>query len=243
MQLLFRRNSFENDLSSITNILKLNGTEHDRVKKYLCDSFHIDLGTVKNKNYPELEEYITPFLRAEYENCESVVLQKIELLQKEWNLIQHIVLSVFEKIFERNYFQEEIFQVNLSVNYVCPYNLEQRNFDINYRKTVDEVLESCIHELIHFYWFHKWEELFESKYNEYQNLVWQFSEIAVDAIFKETELKGYLSSENPAHKYLYEIEVNNQKLTDIIRRMFRENDIDGFMKKGIEFFISNRNSI
>ena len=67
-----------------------------------------------------------------------------------------------------------------------------------------------------------------------EDLVWSFSEIAIDAIFKETDLKQYCVSQFPAHKHLYEINYNNQNMMEYFRILYRKNSITEFMKIGIE---------
>ena len=127
---------------------------------------------------------------------------------------------------------DEIINALLSINCVCPYDFEKGIIYINYRKSVEEIQETCIHELIHYYRFNKWKELFKEMYEE--DLVWSFSEIAIDAIFKETDLKQYCVSQFPAHKHLYEINYNNQNMMEYFRILYRKNSITEFMKIGIE---------
>lgn len=82
----------------------------------------------------------------------------------------------------------------MSVNCVCPYDFENNQIYINYRKSSEEILETCVHELIHYYWFHKWNAMFKDQYSS--SLVWIFSEIAIDALFQETPLKNFFIIRN-----------------------------------------------
>ena len=118
---------------------------------------------------------------------------------------------------------------------MSPYNYEEFSFDLNYRKAEDELVESCIHEMIHFYWFMKWSLTFEDddiKNREWEHMRWLFSEIAIDAIMNETALCRYVVKERPSYRYFYDIIIGDKSMMDYFRELFRQNNIVGFMKKG-----------
>ena len=129
---------------------------------------------------------------------------------------------------------------------MSPYNYEEFSFDLNYRKAEDELVESCIHEMIHFYWFMKWSLTFEDddiKNREWEHMRWLFSEIAIDAIMNETALCRYVVKERPAYRYFYDIIIGDKSMMDYFRELFRQNNIVGFMKKGMEFVAANKSYI
>lgn len=95
--------------------------------------------------------------------------------------------------------------------------------------------------MIHFYWFKKWDILFENSGDKL--LAWKFSEIAIDAVFKETGLRKYCVREKPAHEHFYDMEIHNENMIGRFRALFSQNTIGGFMKKGMEYLVKNRNSI
>lgn len=240
MQLVFSVNTFENDFESILNLLVL-GTEHNRVKRYLCSSFNVDINKINGKSREELHTYLRPVIYAEYIKAESPINGKLAEVRDKWFDAKEDVLNILNYIFGVDS-GEEMLRVFLSVNYVCPYDFESKLFYVNFRKTADEIIEACIHELVHYYWFKKWDMLFENVGFD-EHLVWKFSEIAIDAIFKETELKKYCVKEKPAYEYFYDIEIENENMLEHFRVLFSQNTVEDFMKKGMEYMVKNRDMI
>lgn len=239
MQLVFSVNTLENDYECILGLL-CRGAEHSRVKRYLCSSFNVDIDKVNGKSGEEINVYLRPVIYAEYTKAEVPMNEKLAAVSEKWECVKEDVLNILRDVFGVECSDE--LRVSLSVNYVCPYDFENKRIFINYRKTTDEMIETCIHELIHYYWFKKWDILFEnSSFDEH--LAWKFSEIAIDAIFKETELKKYCIKEKPAHEHFYDMEIENESMIEHFRTLFSCNSIDGFMKKGMEYLAKNHDLI
>lgn len=167
MDILFCEAPIEEDINSIFNLLSLN-EEHMRVKKYICEYFHIPTEPALQNN-AALETTVRTIVQNEQNNNAAAIAGKIEKMNCLW-------------------------QENRDVNCVCPYDFENKRIYINYRKSSEEMLETCVHELIHYYWFHKWNALFKDQYSS--SLVWIFSEIAIDALFFETPLKNFFIIRN-----------------------------------------------
>ena len=163
MDILFCEAPIEEDINSILSLLTLN-EEHTRVKKYICEYFHIPTEPALQNN-AALETTVRTIVQNEQNNNAG----KVEKMHCLW-------------------------QENRDENCVCPYDFENNQIYINYRKLSEEMLETCVHELIHYYWFHKWNALFKDQYSS--SLVWIFSEIAIDALFFETPLKNFFIIRN-----------------------------------------------
>lgn len=167
MDILFGEAPIEEDINSILSLLTLN-EEHMRVKKYICEYFHIPTEPALQNN-AALETTVRTIVQNEQNNNAAAIAGKIEKMHCLW-------------------------QENRDENCVCPYDFENKRIYINYRKSSEEMLETCVHELIHYYWFHKWNALFKDQYSS--SLVWIFSEIALDALFFETPLKNFFIIRN-----------------------------------------------
>lgn len=239
MQLVFSVNPFENDYESIFNLLAL-GAEHNRVRQYLCSSFNLDINNINGKSREEINACLRPVIYAEYTKAEAPMNERLAAVSEKWSCVREDVLDILRNIFEVEC--GETLRVFLSANYVCPYDFENKRVFINYRKTTDEIIEACIHELIHYYWFKRWDILFENSSFD-DHLAWKFSEIAIDAIFKETDLKKYCVREKPAYEYFYNVEINNESMIGHFRALFSRNTIDEFMEKGMEYLVKNRDLI
>ena len=167
MDILFCEAPIEEDINSILSLLTLN-EEHTRVKKYICEYFHIPTEPALQNN-AALETTVRTIVQNEQNNNAAAIAGKVEKMHCLW-------------------------QENRDENCVFPYDFENNQIYINYRKLSEEMLETCVHELIHYYWFHKWNALFKDQYSS--SLVWIFSEIAIDALFFETPLKNFFIIRN-----------------------------------------------
>lgn len=243
MRLLFERSNFEDDCKSIENILYLDPVYHDRAQQYLATLFQLDLDYIRGNNRERGTEYLRSALEEEYLHSQPIILEKINEISERWNSISDDVIRILSDIYQYSFAENHIVKAYFTMNHMGPYNYEEQTFNINYRKTLDEMIESCIHELIHFYWFRKWEQLFGDKYQENEHIVWKFSEIAIDAIFKKTELNKFCVKEKPAYQYFYDIQINGEDMIEVFRKLFEENDIAGFMEKGIQYMLDNKEQI
>ncbi len=238
MDIVFMKCSLEDDTASIVKLLSL-GAEHNRVKNYICRYFDLPIEEIDKNNIAELEEAVTRIVRSEQACCAEITDEKIKAISTLWNNGKQEINRILCNIFECRQ-SDIIIKAYLSVNCVCPYNFAEKRIYINYRKSADEMLETCIHELIHYYWFEKWNKLFADKYDE--SLVRAFSEIAIDALFFETELKPYCVREYPAHKHFYDINYQGQNMIEYFRKLYRNNSITQFMKSGIEIVSDIKNN-
>ena len=229
MDILFCEAPIEEDINSILSLLTLN-EEHMRVKKYICEYFHIPTEPALQNN-AVLETTVRTIVQNEQNNNAAAIAGKVEKMNYLWqenlNEINHTLRSIFECTLK-----SQQLRAFMSVNCVCPYDFENKRIYINYRKSSEEILETCVHELIHYYWFHKWNALFNDQYPS--SLVWIFSEIAIDALFFETPLKKYCVSQHPAHNHFYEESYEGQNLMEYFRELYREHSIADFMRLGIE---------
>lgn len=229
MDILFCEAPIEEDINSILSLLTLN-EEHMRVKKYICEYFHIPTEPALQNN-AALETTVRTIVQNEQNNNAAAIAGKVEKMHCLWQENRNEINRTLRSIFECTLESQQL-RAFMSVNCVCPYDFENKRIYINYRKSSEEMLETCVHELIHYYWFHKWNALFKDQYSS--SLVWIFSEIAIDALFFETPLRKYCVSQHPAHDHLYEESYKGQNLMEYFRKLYRDHSMADFMRLGIE---------
>ena len=241
MSVIFKRKSFKEDCDSIFNIIY--DEEYGRVQNYLAKNFELDLDLLyslgKNAGY----NIISQTLSVHYENSEVEIIDKIDVFSRYWKDIECDVFRILYDIFECKKIYKNDIIAEFSINSVCPRYLDKWSFDINYRKSIEEMVITCIHEIIHFVWFEKWAELFENtskeEYNA-PNATWLLSEIVIDAIIKETELKKYCSEKQPAYKHFYDIQIDDVNVMAYFRNLFNSCDIHKFMSEGYRYVVENK---
>jgi len=109
----------------------------------------------------------------------------------------------------------------------------------------------AVHEIIHFFWFNLWHELFgdSPEFYEQPHLPWIVSELAIDAIFSDKRLNYLITNPEaaarPASGYpmFYEITTPDGPITDIARKIYKANNIRGFMREIYELCEQNYDAI
>ncbi len=244
MPLIFRKKSFDDECNSITDIIY--EEQYGRIQNYLSQCFKLDLDYLYKAGKQEGYNIISLILKQEYEESKAEIEKKITLITTKWKEVSDDVLNTIEDILKYKIDKEKSMTAEFTINAVCPRYLDTWSFDVNYRKSNEEIILTCIHEIIHFIWFEKWTEVFpyadKAEFNA-PALPWLLSEIVIDAILSETELKKYCVVDKPAYKYFYDIHIDGKNMMEYFKELFIHNDIKTFMKKGLEFVVTNKEII
>lgn len=185
------------------------------------------------------KEYIGSELKQIYADNEVLLEEKIKAYQAHWDNNKEVIQKTFEEIFDMKLENDFNFmEGKISLNPVSPRYIETSTFDVFYLNSERGALGLSLHEITHFLWFKKWQEIFKDNPEEYEapHLKWIFSEIVVESILSDERLKKL----NPytghnVYEYFYKLEVDGQPILNILDKLYRDNSIEEFMKKGFEF--------
>lgn len=175
-----------------------------------------------------------------YREHKALITAKTKICQTLWGKHRDFINDQFAKIFG----EELNFDCTASVNInpVCPRYIENKAFDINALDSNEGILETSLHEIIHFAWFKTWAEQFPNTTHKDMNapsLGWRISEIAVDPIFKNSELKRFLVR-NPAYDYFYQEKIDNQNMMEVVNDLYTQSSsIKDFQNKMLGLFNKN----
>jgi len=173
-----------------------------------------------------------------------VVNKTINRFQNYWNSIEVEIINQLEIVFEIKFRGSKKYCAYLTINPICPRYLDNCSFEVNFKSSPQYAAQIVINELIHFVWFEKWKSFFkdyDKKEFESPYPIWLFSEIAIEPIIRNSSLNKFLETSQPAYNYFYKKEINNQNLFDIMNDLFNKNNIESFMKKGLEIVKQNYN--
>ena len=244
MNLTFKRKPYKDECNSITDILY--DEKNGRVQRYLADFFGFDLQSIYAVDKQTGYELVSAALKDIYESNKSIIDERISLFECKWKECQRDIFDILKDIFECRIDSEQSVTVEFTINAVCPRYLDRWAFDVNFRKSDEEIILTCIHEIIHFMWFEEWTRIFlHTDIEEFNapNLPWLLSEIVIDAIIKETELKKYCVVDKPAYKHFYDIDIEGRNMIEYFRELFIQNDMEAFMKKGYEYVVKYRDNL
>ncbi len=139
---------------------------------------------------------------------------------------------------------------NITLNPVCPRFLKERYFDVFYKNSERGALGLSIHEVIHYYWFHVWNNHFGDNYDEYEapSLKWILSEIVVESIMSDRRLSSinpYFPRENGGcvYPYFQDMIIDGTPILETINKLYRNNGITDFMEASYAYCIKHENAI
>lgn len=242
MNLTFKNQGYDYMLEAI---LEFQGEEQGEFFRESLYMFYpsFDKDKMNSLTTEERKEYIDSELRQIYDDNEVLLEDKIKAYQAHWDNNQGVIEKTFEEIFDMKLKSEFNFmEGKISLNPVSPRYIETSTFDVFYLNSERGALGLSLHEITHFLWFKKWQDIFKDNPEEYgaPHLKWIFSEMVVESILSDERLKVL----NPytghnVYEYFYKLELCGQPVLDILDKLYRENSIDEFMKKGFEFCKDN----
>lgn len=216
------------------------------------DNLTIDY--LKNK-YPKLslidfnnmdEESIKEILKSLISDELNQELSEVNIsdFQNNWNLINDEVINNLNSIFNTTWSENITCRVGIMIS--CPRYINDRMFDLNYELCNSTFIEVVIHELCHFLFFKKWQELFndydESHYNE-PHLIWYLSEAMIDPLLNNRIFTKYTNQDIKSYQIFYETYIKDLSIIDKLRTIIKDNSVEDAIKKSYLLFKENKNII
>lgn len=240
-QVNFKVKSLEDQIDIVTSFLETDEDLKTMFGSGVALRFNIDLKKLQGKSKEDRKKIISETVTPIYNSKLTDMQNRINEYQEFWNKNAQLVANEFQKIFKIGFNGIRQFTAEINLNSVCPRYLNSDSFDVNFRKTAEETFATCIHELVHFYWFQVWKEVFDDANDETfetPHLEWLFSEIAVDPIIYFSGLKP-VCDEKPAYNYFYTTKFNDETVIELFRKLYRSNSLEKFMEKGIKLLKDN----
>lgn len=198
--------------------------------------------------YPQLDKKkILSLSWVEREKCLKKELGKIyqeilPLLEKQAKHWNHLFQSRHDKL-ERAYglafdlnakdFLNDMFACP-NLNPISPRYLDQHSFFLFYRMDDDVMMRTSLHEIMHFFWFHKWQEFFHDSPKEYDtpHLKWIYSEMVTDIFARFSELQKFYGDYPAAYDYFYTLKIGGENVLDKLGKIYKQKGLKGLFDDG-----------
>ena len=133
----------------------------------------------------------------------------------------------------------------VNLNPVCPRYLDSKSFYLFYDLPKDRMLRTCLHEIMHFLWFYKWQEFFHDDVKEYDtpHLKWIFSEMVQETMMKNTPIKNLSEWQGNAYVYFYTMKIGNCCILDTLNEIHQKAGIMGLFTDGYRYCQEHENEI
>ncbi len=226
-------------------------TQEDGITSYWRDGLY--------QEYPEIDKvkalalpaqkrmrYVSDTLTKIYGEKQSAFKILIQDWQKEWNSkLDEIesALSVAYEMDTKPVLNNMVAYVNL--NPVCPRYLDTHSFYIFYKMEIDRVIRTCLHEIMHFLWFYKWQEHFHDDPKEYDtpHLKWIFSEMVQETMMADTPIKDLSKWQGNVYDYFYEMKIDGKPILKTLSDIHKTKGLIGLFEDGYQYCIAHENEI
>ena len=197
--------------------------------------------------FPELKEIkkdldinkqIEDIVNKRYYDNFDLLNQKITEYTNIWNKYNDIYLKSLSEYFDISNLKVSKIIANVGIIPIFPRYLDTCSFSIG---IVDEekLIETTSHEILHFFWFEKWKEMFPNyKKEEFEtpNLIWKYSEMVVDPILNSKDFNDIFKINYKAYDSFYELYDGELKVMDKLKEIYNKNiNISQKMLLGYEY--------
>lgn len=201
--------------------------------------------------WQERKAYFSQVLRQIYAEEESIIEDKVKSYGAHWASCKEQITQALSDAFaiDCNAILNDMV-CNVSLNPIEPRFLQSHTFDIFYKNSANGAIGEAIHEIIHFVWFHVWNQLFADSYEEYESpsLKWILSEMVVEPIMRDVRLRSinpYFPREKGGcvYPYFYTMQIGGTCILDTLWEMFHSMSIFEFMKNSYRYCLVHETQI
>ena len=184
--------------------------------------------------FPELEnlkdnqdtnEQIEDIVKKYYYDNLNLIKEKIIEYSNIWNKYNDLYLDALSKYFEVSLDNISIIPAYVGIIPIFPRYLDSYSFSIGIVEE-EKLIETVAHEILHFFWFEKWKEIFLD-YNEEEfespSLIWKYSEMVVDPILNSKIFKDIFKINYKAYDSFYSLYDQEVKVMDKLKEIYNEN--------------------
>ncbi|HDL02413.1 MAG TPA: hypothetical protein ENH20_01100 [Candidatus Pacearchaeota archaeon] len=192
----------------------------------------------KSKN--KKEDLILFFENFEKENKDKLIGSS-EKIKKAWAPLNDRIMNILEEIHEIKWTKKHSnFTARFTLSPVQPRYLDYNTFDIFYKDSKKEIIDTFLHELSHFIFFEKLKEVYpkiNSKEFEQPHLIWKMSEIMPGIILQDKKIQNIFKNKKlSVHDNIKKIRIGKKLILDILQDFYnKRKDFKDFIKKSYSF--------
>lgn len=209
----------------------------------------VDRAFYKSLNDGQRKVFLVAYFTAFEAKNRELLQEKTEAYNAHWNKYAPQIIQALEDAFEIDL--TELFNdmvCLITFNSISPRYLESHTFDTFYLQSERGALGNAIHEIIHFVWFHVWQQHFRDDPAEYEtpHLKWILSEMVVDPIMRDPRLfsiNPYCAHGGCVYPYFYTMMIDGKPILDTLYELFQTLPIHGFMEASYRYCIDHEAEI
>lgn len=250
MNITYKNPSYTHSIDSIS--LFLTGDETPFWSEPILHFYpQVDKHTLMSLNRMDKQNYLNDVFRDIYASLREEINSKVICYNAHFNKYKGQIEAALSDAFDLD--AGSIFNDltgNVTLNPICPRFLKERYFDVFYLNSERGALGLSLHEIIHYFWFHKWNGHFDDSYDEYEtpSLKWILSEMVVETIMSDDRLSSlnpYFPKENGGciYPYFQNMIVDGSPMLGTLDTLYRRNSIVNFMEAAYAYCLKQENEI
>ena len=174
----------------------------------------------KNECIKRFREFLENLRTSEQEQ----ILEAKNKIESEWGKVGLEFLKTLSEHFETNWPEDKEIIGFVTAMPTYPGFLDDYQFCVGYHGDTARAIETSAHEVLHFLWFKKWEEVFpEIPRNEYEtpHLVWRLSEI-MDPIILQCNpiIKELINPKRWGYDSFKKIKIGEVSMTEFFKKIY-----------------------
>ncbi len=200
------------------------------------------LGLAREKRMAYVTDILTKIYQEKLDDFKKLVVN----WQSFWDSKLEQIEAAFTDAYEvdvKSILNDMKAYVNL--NPVCPRYLDTKSFYLFYNLQKDRMLRTCLHEIMHFLWFYKWQEHFHDDAKEYDNphLKWIFSEMVQETMMANTPIKNLSEWQGNTYDYFYTMNIASEPILKTLSEIHQAKGLIGLFEDGYQYCVSHENEL
>lgn len=212
-------------------------TQFDKTK--LNAIFKTDKQDMQKNNYIK---YLTQIVNDVNITHHTELGDSVSYLNQRWQEYKHIYIEIIQQIFNIQFNNDVVNNLYCELQYL-PINemsVSDGVIYLNCNQSNEQMFVKFITMLTKLILLQSWNKYNSWKFNvdfDTDNKIFMFADIAVDALFYNTDLNKIC--DKPSYKYFYNLNYKNINITKQFREMYKNMEINKFLDEVYLFVYNN----
>lgn len=190
-------------------------------KRHPCLKDALNMKTKKNR-----EKYIKKYIIKFGNENKEIIKNQIQKYSRNWKKIEKQYFTILPEILDTPWPKDKkIIEAMISINPICPRFINDWSFSLFYKQGNEKMKETIMHEICHFLYFKKWEEIFPNtkrKTFEYPYIEWHLSEILAPIILNDLRIQKLLKHKAVFYKEHQKLKINGINVPKYFSFLYKE---------------------
>ena len=212
-------------------------------KTQLDNIFKTSRQDISKNNYVQ---HFSNIIKDLNDKCNKELSQTIDYLNQRWQNYKQRYYEIVGQIFNIEFNFDVVNNLYCELQYL-PINeisVKDGAIYLSCNQSNEQIFVKFIIKLTQLILLQTWNNYNRWKFNtdfDSQNKIFMFADIAVDAIFHNSELNQVC--DNPSYKYFYNINYQNVNMMKQFREMYKSMEINKFLDEVYLFVYNNYSSL